>query len=105
MQVVNIDAVKEFSKEKFVKKVLIATEKGIMNLLCYEPKQELPLHRHEASDEFFYVIEGVAGFAIGNEKFEAKSGSACYAPYGVMHGIKNAGKNRLVVLSVQAPKP
>lgn len=105
MQLADVNALKEFSKEKFVKKVVIASEKGVMNLLCYEAQQELPLHRHEASDEFFYVLEGEGLFSVGEEKLVVKAGIACVAPCGVMHGIKNSGKARLAVLSLQAPKP
>jgi mannose-6-phosphate isomerase-like protein (cupin superfamily) len=42
-----------------------------------------PLHVHHADDEAWYVLDGVLRFRIGDEVFEAGSGSAVLASKGL----------------------
>jgi quercetin dioxygenase-like cupin family protein len=105
MQTVKINEIKEFTKEKFLKKVPLDTDKIVFNSFYFKVRQILPFHKHPATDELFYVIEGEGQFTVGNEQVNVVPTSAVYGPAGVFHGIVNSGDKDMVVLSVQGPKP
>src|SRR3990170_2345648 len=69
MDVTNIESLATFSSEKYVK-VPLGHTKGLGRLLCFEPRQEVPLHMHPEADEVFYVVKGVAVFAVGEEPMQ-----------------------------------
>lgn len=46
---------------------------------------EPPLHIHHREDEAWYVLEGQMTFYVGDQIFEATSGSFVYAPMGIPH--------------------
>jgi quercetin dioxygenase-like cupin family protein len=105
MQTVKISEIKEFSKEKFLKKVPLETDKIVFNTFYFKPRQILPFHKHPATDELFYIVEGVGEFTVGGEQVIIGSTSSVYGPAGVFHGFVNSGDKDMVVISVQGPKP
>ncbi|MCL4458773.1 MAG: cupin domain-containing protein [Chloroflexi bacterium] len=105
MEYTKISEIKEFSAERFLKKVPLTTEKIVFNAFNFRPRQILPLHKHPTTDELFYVIEGTGEVTIGNEQRTIGPTSVIYGPADVWHGIVNAGEDDMVVISVQAPKP
>ena len=51
--------------------------------------ESLPLHRHEADMESFYVLEGEITFYIGDEPgVRAGAGSFVHLPGGTVHGFR-----------------
>ncbi|MDD5688368.1 MAG: cupin domain-containing protein [Elusimicrobia bacterium] len=105
MQTVKINDLKEFSSEKFLKKVPLETDKIVFNTFYFKPKQFLPFHKHPATDEMFYIIEGVGEFTIGSEQIIVGPTSSIYGPSDVFHGVVNSGDKNMVMISVQGPKP
>ena len=105
MQTVKINDIKEFSADKLLKKVPLSADKFVFNTYYFKPRQILPFHKHPASDELFYVVEGVGEFTVGNESVTVGPSSAVYGPANVFHGLVNSGDKDLVLISVQAPKP
>jgi len=105
MQIAKIDEIKEFSKEKFFKKVPLETEKIVFNTFFFAPRQILPFHKHPQTDELFYIIEGTGEFTVGNEQIIVSKFSAVYGPSNIFHGIVNSGDSNLIMISVQGPKP
>jgi len=63
-----------------------------------------PLHRHDADDEAWYVLEGALGFAYDDERVEVTAGSALLVPHGVAHTFWNAGPGRARYLIVMTPR-
>jgi cupin domain len=64
-----------------------------------------PLHVHHADDEAWYVLEGALGFIRGDERLEARAGSAVLVPGGVPHAFWNAtAGERTRYLIVMTPK-
>jgi quercetin dioxygenase-like cupin family protein len=47
--------------------------KGLLRLLCFEPNQSVPLHRHPKADEYFFVIKGKGKVTIGSEETDVES--------------------------------
>ena len=90
-----------FSSNKY-NKIPINGAKGLLRLLCFEPDQHVPLHRHPKADEYFFVIKGKGKVTIGSEETDVESGCIIGAPAGVTHQWKN-GSERLMLLSVLIP--
>ncbi|MBF0484091.1 MAG: cupin domain-containing protein [Candidatus Omnitrophica bacterium] len=105
LQTVKIDAIKEFNADKFVHKAPFDTDKFVFNTYFFKPRQILPFHKHPATDELFYIVEGVGEFTVGNESTIVGPTSTIYGPANVFHGLINSGDKDLVLISVQTPKP
>ena len=105
MQAVKINDIKEFNADKFLKKVPLDTDKIVFNTYYFKSRQFLPFHKHPATDELFYIVEGVGEFTVGSESMIVGPTSAVYGPANVFHGLVNSGEKEMVVISVQAPKP
>jgi quercetin dioxygenase-like cupin family protein/DNA-directed RNA polymerase subunit RPC12/RpoP len=104
-QTVNLNDIKQFDPKDMIKKVPLSADKLVFNTYFFSPRQVLKLHKHPASDELFYIVEGKGQFALGDNKFPVESGSVIYGPADVMHGLVNSGDSNLVLISVQGPKP
>jgi quercetin dioxygenase-like cupin family protein len=49
----------------------------------------VPLHRHPADVEAFYVLEGVVAFFLGDETpVRAEAGAFAFIPGGAVHGFR-----------------
>ena len=105
LQTVNMDDIREFDKHDLLKKQPLTTDKFVFNTFFLKPRQVLKLHKHPATDELFYIIEGRGQFTVGDNQVMVDSGSAVYGPATVPHGMVNSGDKDLVMISVQAPKP
>jgi len=105
IQIVNINDIKEFDKKEMLKKVPLATYKLVFNSYFLAPRQLLNLHKHPATDELFYIIEGRGQFTIGKDQIMVDAGSVVYGPANISHGLVNSGNKEIVMISVQSPKP
>ena len=105
IQTVKVNEIKEFNLDKFLKKVPLDTDKIVFNTFFFKPRQILSFHKHPATDELFYIVEGVGQFTVGNESAIVGPTSTVYGPANVFHGLVNSADKDMVVISVQAPKP
>ena len=103
MEIIQINAVKEFSKEKRIRKKLLGSEKLAAEFLCYEPGQSTPQHPHPKQDELFYVIEGRGTFIVDDKEVPVEETSLILVPAKVKHGISADKDSRLVVMFIKAP--
>jgi quercetin dioxygenase-like cupin family protein len=62
-----------------------------------------PLHLHRATNESFYVLEGMFGFQVGYQTFEATAGTFVFVPKGVEHAFWNGGTMSSRLLSTVSP--
>jgi len=105
VQTVNINDIKEFNIKEMLKKVPLDTGKLVFNTYFLEPRQLLNLHKHPATDELFFIVQGSGQFTVGKDQVMVDSGSVVYGPANVPHGLVNSGKSEIVMISVQSPKP
>jgi mannose-6-phosphate isomerase-like protein (cupin superfamily) len=56
-------------------------------------------------DKVYQVVAGEGEFLLEGEEVPMSSGIVLVAPEGVPHGIRNTGKERLIVLAILAPGP
>jgi mannose-6-phosphate isomerase-like protein (cupin superfamily) len=61
------------------------------------------LHKHDATDEGFFVVAGVLEAQLGEERVQAAAGSFVWVPRGVAHAFANGGPEQLQVLSLITP--
>lgn len=96
-----VDLIATFASNKY-NRIPVNGAKGLLRLLCFEPDQSVPLHRHSKADEFFFVIRGKGKVTLGSEEIDVGSGCIIRATAGLPHQWKN-GSERLVLLSVLIP--
>lgn len=61
------------------------------------------LHFHEASEQFFYILKGEAGFYIEGDKFSVKTGESISVLPKSKHYIANESLEDLEFLVVSNP--
>jgi len=101
MEIVSVDSIAAFSRDAY-KRVPINNANGLLRLLCFEPNQEVPLHRHTKGDEYFFVVQGRGKIKIAGEETQAEPGSIIRAPANTPHQWKN-GTERLILFSILVP--
>ncbi len=89
--------------DKFYKATLFESGRILLGLNCLEPGQEQEVHTHEGQDKFYLVLEGEGEFLIAGEVQVGSEGSVSFAPAGLMHGVRNRGSRRLILLVGIAP--
>ena len=94
-----------FDAAKMGKATLFRSERLMVGLNCFEPGQEHALHAHAGMDKVYHVISGSGAFVLEGREVPMAAGVLLVAPQGVPHGIRNTGRERLVVLAILAPAP
>jgi mannose-6-phosphate isomerase-like protein (cupin superfamily) len=61
------------------------TELTEIGLNEWRPNLDGPPHKHDSKDQIFYVTSGEGIIKLGNQKFNAQSGSLAYVPMGLVH--------------------
>ncbi len=92
----------EFRADQMGKNTLFQSSRLMVGLNTFEPGQEHELHSHEGTDKVYHVLAGEGEFLIEGGSEEMEPDVMMIAPAGVAHGIRNTGKDRLVVLVVLA---
>jgi mannose-6-phosphate isomerase-like protein (cupin superfamily) len=94
-----------FRAEKMGKVTLFESERVLVGLNCFEPGQEHALHAHGGQDKVYSVVSGRGVCLLEGREIPLEPGAMIVAPEGVPHGIRNTGRERLVVLAILAPAP
>jgi quercetin dioxygenase-like cupin family protein len=91
--------------DKFYKMTLFQGENLMIGLNCLEPGQVQHVHGHADQDKFYFVLEGVGLFTVGDEVTEVGEGQVVWAAAGVPHGVENRSDKRVTILMGIAPAP
>ena len=94
-----------YDAAKMGKSTLFRSDRILVGLNAFEPGQEHALHAHEAMDKVYHVLEGRGAFLLEGGEAPMEPGVTLVAPQGVAHGIRNTGRDRLLVLAILAPAP
>ena len=62
-----------------------------------------PQHRHGRHDEGFYILSGTVRFTVGNEDYDATTGTLVMVPPGAPHTFANPTDQPAVMLSTFTP--
>lgn len=102
MDKINLKDYVEFSKEKYVSKILYDCDKVRMVLFCLEKGQEV--HPHTVKPQvIMLVISGEGSLIVGNKTYAVKPDSVVVCESMEAHGIK--ADDRMVVLASIVPRP
>lgn len=98
MQILNLEKLKGFSDDSFIKKELAVTDNFKLLLICFEPGQAVPpcvMSRSTA----FYIVEGRGRVIEDGEETAMSAGMVIIVEAGLERQIK--AETRLVVLAMQ----
>ena len=87
------------------KSTLFESDRLLVGLNSFEPGQEHRLHAHAGMDKVYYVLTGRGIFLLEGREEPMETGMMLVAPEGVLHGIRNTGSERLLVMAILAPAP
>ena len=62
-----------------------------------------PLHVHQNEDEYLFVVEGTARFALGDKQFDAAAGTMVTLPKNVPHAWGNRSSSKLRIAGICCP--
>jgi len=94
-----------FNAEKMGKATLFESPRILVGLNSFEPGQEHKLHAHAGLDKVYQVLSGRGVFLLEEREIAMEPGVMLIAPEGVPHGVRNTGRDRLVLLAILAPGP
>ncbi len=87
-------------------KVLAAQSGGAFSLMDARLAPSLmaaPPHRHAATDEAFYVLEGELDVQVGDQRLTATPETFLFVPRGTVHGFGNATREPARALVFHMP--
>ena len=102
---INPESMATFNPEKMGKSTIFQSERILVGLNAFEPRQAHQLHTHEGMDKVYHVLKGQGLFILEDREIEMEAGLMLVAPEGVPHGIRNHSSDRLIVLAMLAPAP
>ncbi len=94
----DLHALKAFSEDKRVRKMLFKTDQLWSEIACYEPGQSTVMHSHPREEEAIYVVEGTVNMNVGGEEIVAPAGSLVKFPNAVPHDVRNLTAERAVIM-------
>jgi quercetin dioxygenase-like cupin family protein len=97
-QVFDLHALKAFTPDKRVRKMLFKTDQLWSEIACYEPGQSTVMHMHPKEEEAIFVLEGTATMTIDGHEVVLPAGSIAQFPNKVMHDVRNLGRERCVIM-------
>ncbi|OGA36823.1 MAG: hypothetical protein A3G80_02550 [Betaproteobacteria bacterium RIFCSPLOWO2_12_FULL_62_13b] len=99
--IIDLNALKEFSAAKRVRKVISKTGQLISEMVCYEPGQSTVPHQHPRQDETFFVLDGCANMNVGGVEYVMPAGSVLSVKSGTLHDVRNLCTERSVIVFVK----
>jgi mannose-6-phosphate isomerase-like protein (cupin superfamily) len=94
-----------YDPERMGKSTLFQSDRLLVGLNSFEPGQEHRLHGHAGMDKVYYVLAGRGVFLLEGREEPMETGMMLIAPEGVLHGVRNTGGERLLVMAILAPSP
>jgi mannose-6-phosphate isomerase-like protein (cupin superfamily) len=92
-----------YYETKMGKATLFESPRMLVGLNAFRPGQEHALHSHGGMDKLYVVLAGEGTFLLEGRALPMRAGQLLVAPEGVPHGIRNTGREDLLVLAVLAP--
>ena len=106
IEIKNLDDIKEFRSDGFVRKRVWQTENLHCNIYTFEPGQQNKLHHHPVSNEVIFCWEGQGAVVVGDQHIPIKPRDTILVPVATPHGyINTSDKERLIIVVLQCPLP
>lgn len=104
MELINLKENEAFKKEGRGMAVLIDEPYLLINQVCLEPGQTVPVHWAN-SNVTLQVIFGEGTFAVGKETIKMGPGNLLRVPLDTPMSIRNGSPERLAFLVIKTPHP
>jgi mannose-6-phosphate isomerase-like protein (cupin superfamily) len=75
---------------------------SLVEIVSY-PGDGTPLHVHQNEDEYLFVVEGTARFALGDKQFDAAAGTMVALPKNIPHAWGNRSSSKLRIAAICFP--
>lgn len=85
------------------KVTFLQNDRMLVGLNSLLPGQRQALHDHPAQEKFYYVLDGLGDFTVGDETRTCGPQELILCPAGAIHGVVNNGDTLLTFLTVIAP--
>lgn len=89
----SLQAFKEYSEDKFTKRVIYNMGGSTVFVLNFMPGQELPEHTHPGTEVFLLVLDGEGTFIIDGNETAVKANDVVHCGSGERLAFKNSGNN------------
>ena len=73
---------------------------GLLNRITLKPNCEIGHHEHHGEAEMYYILEGTGMYEEDGKAVAVEAGDVTYCEDGHGHGLKNNGKEELVMVAV-----
>lgn len=101
-QILDVNTLKKFNDEKRHLETIWADDHSTIKLICLKPGQEITTHTHHGN-HMWVVMEGSGEFlSSDSETRTIDVGKIVIVPALVDHGMRNNGKENLVLASFAA---
>jgi putative monooxygenase len=78
-------------------------ESAYLGAMTAQPGAVVPLHRHSASSEYLFVIEGEAEMSVAGRVIPVRAGDGIQIPPSVEHGVTISGGSAFKALQLYSP--
>jgi quercetin dioxygenase-like cupin family protein len=80
------------SGKSYSKRILLDDIKGDIGLIedvIVKPQGEIPSHKHDFTDEIFYITQNSAIMIVDSKEFKVEPGDMVYVHKNEEHGFRN----------------
>lgn len=93
MEKQSLQAYKEFSDEKFTKRIIFNKGGSTVFVLNFMPGQQLPEHTHPGTEVYLLVLEGEGTFIIDGKETAVVANDVVHCSSDEKLAFKNSGSN------------
>jgi quercetin dioxygenase-like cupin family protein len=91
--------------KSYRKKILLDNFNKQLNLIediVIEANGEIPLHKHNFTDEIFYIRENSVIMIVDDQNFKVNEGDMIYVEKNERHGFKNESnkESKMIVIKI-----
>jgi len=104
MEIIDFKEKEVFKKDGRGVAILVDEPYLLVNQVCLEPTQEVPLH-HANSNVTLQVVHGEGTFNIGDKVVKMGPGKLLRVPIKSAMSIKNESKEQMAFLVIKTPQP
>ncbi|MDG6999692.1 MAG: cupin domain-containing protein [Nitrososphaerota archaeon] len=79
-------------------KTTVSKNKNMMGYSVFKPGIDTKQKVHVSAEELAYVVSGSGKITVGDKTYPFKQNDSLYIPKGVPHGVKNDGRDDVVMV-------
>lgn len=87
--------------ESYQKRILLNNLEGKINLIedvIVKPNGIIPAHKHDYTDEIFYITANSATMVVNGEEFKVYPGDMIYVGRNEKHGFRNESEKEFKMI-------